>query len=517
MKGNIEIGAEALAAYKRLDYTYWYALAEFIDNSTQAFVDNSDTMPEILLREGCPLRIDITYDKDSRSIVIEDNCIGMDEPTLLAALKLGNFGKEKKGRSKYGLGMKTAATWIGKVWTITTKKFGETTEYNCTVDVDAILHSKDTDVDIIERKSLDANLHYTRITIQHMYKKIPPRTATAICKHLSRMYAHDTQNGVVLTFNGQLLTWRGYSKRLYEATPGKPYQKKFSFSIFSEVDNKEVERCVRGWVGVLNPGSREEAGFTVYMNNRVIIGQPAAYRPSSIFGSSEGTNTLVNQRLVGELHLDNFEVTHTKNAIFWEDNDEEEFEKKLEEHCKEARDLASDFRPTKDVVVNIKKAIAADAPSVQEEVNSAVFFNTLDSLVLYSRLEENLEEDKQRRVREIEKEGDPVVFNIELIPDPLRIELYFVSRSSSEPYLFVDYASDPNLIVGFFNEKHPYYQVLPRHDVFEFLRSCVYDAIAEWKCRKHYGTLKSNVFRQIKDQFLRVPMALQNTGSNVIE
>ena len=34
------IGPNVILSYKRLDYKIWYALAEFIDNSTQSYISN---------------------------------------------------------------------------------------------------------------------------------------------------------------------------------------------------------------------------------------------------------------------------------------------------------------------------------------------------------------------------------------------------------------------------------------------------------------------------------------------
>jgi len=43
------------------------------------------------------------------------------------------------------------------------------------------------------------------------------------------------------------------------------------------------------------------------------------YRPHSIFGAS---NKFRSQRLFGELHLDGFAVTHTKDGFLWDENEE---------------------------------------------------------------------------------------------------------------------------------------------------------------------------------------------------
>ena len=44
-------------------------------------------------------------------------------------------------------------------------------------------------------------------------------------------------------------------------------------------------------------------------------------------------NDLINQRFVGEIHLDEFSVSHTKDDIQWENDEEEKVEAKLKEEC----------------------------------------------------------------------------------------------------------------------------------------------------------------------------------------
>ena len=38
---KFQLGLSSIRNYSRLNYEYWYALAEFIDNSTQSYANNS--------------------------------------------------------------------------------------------------------------------------------------------------------------------------------------------------------------------------------------------------------------------------------------------------------------------------------------------------------------------------------------------------------------------------------------------------------------------------------------------
>jgi hypothetical protein len=123
---ELQLGPEIIASYKRLAYKHWYALAEFIDNSTQAFFNNKEKMKEVYKKEDETLTIKIDYGEDAEGyyLTIEDNSIGMSLSELEEAVILGRPPKDTSGRSKYGLGLKTAACWFGDLWKVTTKKFG---------------------------------------------------------------------------------------------------------------------------------------------------------------------------------------------------------------------------------------------------------------------------------------------------------------------------------------------------------------------------------------------------------
>ena len=41
---KFQIGYETINSYRRLAYTSWHALAEFVDNSTQAYFDNREAL-----------------------------------------------------------------------------------------------------------------------------------------------------------------------------------------------------------------------------------------------------------------------------------------------------------------------------------------------------------------------------------------------------------------------------------------------------------------------------------------
>ena len=131
---NFQVGPESIASYKRLSYTIWHALAEFIDNSTQSYFDNRERLAAVEGREP-GLMISITHDKDAGTLTIMDDSVGMDETDLEGALRVAGHPPRPTGRSRYGMGLKTAACWFGDVWEVRTKKLGVETPYQVRVDV----------------------------------------------------------------------------------------------------------------------------------------------------------------------------------------------------------------------------------------------------------------------------------------------------------------------------------------------------------------------------------------------
>ena len=87
-------------------------------------------------------------------------------------------------------------------------------------------------------------------------------------------------------------------------------------------------RIVEGWAVLRARGSTSEAGLALMYRDKVVVGAGAAageaddlYRPNEVFGAS---NTFVSQRLIGELDVSDLRVSHSKDAVLW-DGEEDVF------------------------------------------------------------------------------------------------------------------------------------------------------------------------------------------------
>ncbi len=117
------------ATYRRLSYKPWYAIAEFVDNSTQSYYDHRAELIGTYKLDGGPgnLRVEVAYDSERNALTIVDNAHGMEMEELTRAVVLDRPPPDPTGRCEYGMGLKTAACWFGTTWTIRTTKLGSET------------------------------------------------------------------------------------------------------------------------------------------------------------------------------------------------------------------------------------------------------------------------------------------------------------------------------------------------------------------------------------------------------
>ncbi len=154
------------------------------------------------------------------------------------------------------------------------------------------------------------------------------RTVSKVREHLASIYRVFLRDGtMVLTYDGDPLVYEDppiLVAAYYRTPDADPVQwrKEINF------DFGQGQRAW-GFAALRERASVSGAGFSLFRRNRVIQGSgDEGYRPEAIFGKS---NSYRYQRLFGELHLEGFEVSHTKDGFRWEDH-EETFLELLHEH-----------------------------------------------------------------------------------------------------------------------------------------------------------------------------------------
>jgi hypothetical protein len=287
---KLKIGLDAINSYKRLAYSPWHAIAELVDNSTQSYFNHQAQLNDAYKQEETKLTVSIVYDRANNGILrVCDNAMGMSFDELERALHIGLPPENTNGRSKYGMGLKTSASWIGNSWTVRTKKLGETVEHTVTVNVDDV-SAGNNDLHYKSKNNLSESDHYTIVEITNHNRIFHGRTLGKIKEFLRSMYRMDLRNEILcLEWQNDALNWVEFE--MLTNRDGDEYKKSFSFDVNG--------MTVNGWVGVLKSGSRANAGFSIIHCGRVVKGWPESWRPSSLYGQLQGSNDLVNQRLVG--------------------------------------------------------------------------------------------------------------------------------------------------------------------------------------------------------------------------
>ena len=504
-EADLEVGPRAIGAYSRLSYTMWYALAEFIDNSTQSRLNHGGIIGDVLKGEDTPLVVEITHDKLTRVIKIRDNSIGMSREDLVAALRVAYPTADSVGRSKYGMGMKTAACWIGKKWKVVTAEWASGIEWTAEVDVAAVAAGAKI---AVRSRAVPTDSHYTEVVIWDLNRGIQKRAEANVREYLGSMYRFDLLEGSLkLLFNGDEIT--APDEREFDTDEHSvPYKRDLPAKVING-------HTVRGWVGVLRAGSggRKYGGFSIFLHRRMIEGFPKPWRPTEIYSprgaDDEGSNNLLSQRLVGVIELDGFEVSHTKDAILFGDDEEEELVAFLLAETKDFRDYATRRRgggskpwtrdKVKELIDGMKKEFTTD------EIKDAAV-DMLPPL-------ETILANNERQITALKPEEEAAT--IQVLPD-LRVIVSLQERSENDPYLNITVGAAPGTLHVVINNLHPYYGGIESPDAKEeCLRQYIYDAIAEYRVSKQQGLVNQNSVRRKKDDLLKAKVLRSENAAAV--
>ena len=138
MSIQLQLGSSIVSTFPRLNYRWWYAIAELIDNSTQSYFDNKEALDKHYKKTNDSLKI--SFVKDKNFIRLSDNAFGMNENILERALTVvASFAcwEKETCRSRYGMGMKTSSGWMGETLSI------RTTELNSGKEISLKVHWPD--------------------------------------------------------------------------------------------------------------------------------------------------------------------------------------------------------------------------------------------------------------------------------------------------------------------------------------------------------------------------------------
>lgn len=300
------------AAFARLNYRPWYALAEFVDNSLQSALANMEALRR---NSDGDYHLLVEIDAAEEGVEIRDNAAGIHGRDYARAFLPASPPLDTSGLSEFGLGMKAAASWFARTWSVRTTALGEPVERTITFDIPRIVSTNCEHLEPIERGVL-ANEHYTTLTLRDLHVCPRGRTIDKIRDHLQSIYRVFLRDRVLeLRLNGEPLAYEPptFLVAPYYATPmGEPVTWRKEINL----DLGDGHR-VRGWAAILARASVTNAGFAIFRRRRLVQGSHGeAYRPETIFGKP---NKFVYQRVVGEFEVEGFSVSHTKDGLQWQD------------------------------------------------------------------------------------------------------------------------------------------------------------------------------------------------------
>src|SRR5581483_1431364 len=427
--------------YRHFPYKAWNAVAELVDNSSQSYLDNREVLDPLL--EAARQRFAVRIDSSNSLFSIVDNALGMDLEDLKRAVQLAAPPPNTSGRGEFGMGMKTSCCWLGDRWSVITKKVGSNTEYTVTIDVEEIAASTSHDLPVREKKVKDTNAHYTRIEVSKLHDRLKGgRTLGKTKDYLVDMFRNDIEDGTMDLY------WDGSLKKPQEVEPlveeEHGVRTVWKRDIAFDVDGLPV----RGWICLLKNGGRSRAGFDLFRRGRVILGRPLGYRPYTIFGDAR--NDLINQRIYGQLHLDDFPVNHLKDDFLW-DGLEDELQEKLKKEALTYVEKARKYRPRGQKVatalVHEVNDILAEDLSDEEMLES---MEIVEVLPVPDEMDSAVREAKAEQLRN--QQIEPRIIEV----GRFRYRIFHpVGMPESDPYFFRQSAK-PNEVDIFINDNHPF-------------------------------------------------------------
>lgn len=321
---SIAPGVSVLGILKHLNYKPWYAIAEFVDNAIQSHqaLQNECTTPPP------QLRVDIDIDTNSPPrISIRDNAGGISIEDFPRAFRPATVPPDRSGLAEFGMGMKSAACWFAPKWQVRTTAPGDTVVRTISFDIENIVADDITELEIDEQQ-ISRESHFTEVSLTELFNVPAGRTLGKIKEHLTDIYRAYVREGQLdLRFRGEPLVYVEpaiLEAPFYKAPDEAPrtWRKDINFDLGSGQN-------VSGFAAIRSEGSTSRAGFSLFRRGRVIEGSAdEGYRPQFIFGATNGYRY---QRVFGELHLDGFDVSHTKDGFRWDEN-EQAFLELLKEH-----------------------------------------------------------------------------------------------------------------------------------------------------------------------------------------
>ena len=375
-----------LTGYRTVD-----AISELLDNSIDARVSEQTE------------RVDVVFDYGGKAISVSDDGLGMNLEELKNGLTIAKSTKFEKGKlGKFGLGMKSACSTLGKEFTITTSKPDSNSELFIHYDEEKWLNDSSSTWQNfeIEISKKIRPWHGTTIRITKLNVPLYPNQTSTLRKNLGIRYEpYMTDNQVSLYVNTR------------ECKPLKILiQEKSKKELKIELANNHY---LRGWIGLLEKRSiRGDYGIHLYKNNRLI----KAFDKFGIRNHPEVA------KIMGKLHLDHVPVNFHKTGF-------------IEDSLEYAEALRA-FKTNPDVVRVLRSSISKAPPSssIQSVLNYFVndkikgkiktkLSKTNSKILLNNANSYDIQYGSKKIEFDFENGNDGELYHIERMPNGAKIKI----------------------------------------------------------------------------------------------
>jgi hypothetical protein len=499
---NIRPGVSVLSVLSHLNYRPWFALAEFVDNAIQSFLDRKIQLRSVE-GENCKLRVSIEISsEDGGRITIRDNAAGIASADFPRAFRPAQLPPNRTGLCEFGMGMKSAACWFAPNWSVRTSALGESVERVVSFDIEHIVRDS-LDELVVSNSACDPNSHFTEIILEGLHHTPMGRTVGKVRSHLQDIYRIFIRDGILeLRLNGDNLMYEPPEILVaphFRTPNGDPitWRQEFDF------DFGDGLRAF-GFAAIRKKASTSQAGFALFRRNRLIQGSgDEGYRPEMIFGKP---NTFAFQRVFGEIHLEGFQVSHTKDGFQWDENEQPFLEFLREELTKQTMPLLQQAREyrversTREFRQGAQRATQRTSETLREHLPPAMdqMRDDPDASALDADLPEV--ETASHRVIDVELHGQPWRIILELSTDPAVGDWLEISDGVIQEHTDDDEEASRRVIGLRLSLVHPFMQRFcgtDCEDIEPLLRVAAALGLAEIAARdagvRQAGTIRRNV------------------------
>lgn len=415
---NVDITPDAslLPKLGNSGYRLGEALAEFIDNSL-------DAKPS----EQKSVRIEIELSENR--VAITDNASGMNENEAINSLKLAYSDKKDK-LGEYGLGLKTAATSLGKKFKLETSRGGDKTSYVLEYDEEKWRETSDwksQELKILPKENPQE--HGTKIIIQNLKFKYYPNLVTNTKRELSFRFAPYLENKMLeIKVNASLL----------DAAEPDLMSEKNRINIIIDKD-----KFITGWYGFLKKRHAMRYGFNLYKHGRLI-------RAEEKFGFEPHAEVAL---LYGSINLDFIPTTHNKREFISTSFEYKIAEEKFREYLKDNK-IAVRARELSKLKTEQKKK-----ERVEEDVKRFMdsVLNLLKDKKKKGEIEKEFVSPEIKEKEEIEKAKllyHDKEFNLKNIEEGNTYDLKISGKTFSFKFEFVNSGNEKEMLQYFRENNH---------------------------------------------------------------